>query len=116
MNENPNEPARTVSRAALHHRVKEKCKWEKCDGWVPEQSCEIEQGHNHLVKLNPELTATLQGGGEGVQVLSPKGEELLDAQATQGIVPGIADAIFLAHGHHLVVDMERVLQQEAKSV
>lgn len=34
----------------------------------------------HLVKLDPELAAALERCGEGVQILPPEGEELLDAQ------------------------------------
>lgn len=32
-----------------------------------------------LVKLDPELSSTLQRGGEGVEVLTPEGEEFLYA-------------------------------------
>ena len=61
------------------------------------------------VELDSELAAALQGRGEGVQVLTPEGEELLDAEAPQGVVAGVTHAVLLAHGHDLVVDMERIL-------
>ena len=63
----------------------------------------------HLVELDPELTAALQRGGEGIQVLPPEGKKLLNAQATQGVVARVANAVLLTHRHHLVVHMECVL-------
>ncbi|KAF3832259.1 hypothetical protein F7725_025924 [Dissostichus mawsoni] len=47
--------------------------------------------------------------GEGVQVLPPEGEELLDAEASQRVVPGVTDPVLLTHGHQLVVDVQSVL-------
>lgn len=50
-----------------------------------------------LVKLHSELSSTFQRRGERIQILAPEGKELLDAQAAQCVVAGVANAVLLAH-------------------
>lgn len=64
-----------------------------------------------LVKLHSELSSTFQRRGERIQVLAPEGKELLDAQAAQRVVAGVANAVLLAHRHHLVVHVQGVLRR-----
>lgn len=63
----------------------------------------------HLVKLHSELSSTFQRRGERIQVLTPEGEEFLNAQAAQRVVAGVADSVLLADRHHFVVHVQGVL-------
>lgn len=68
-----------------------------------------------LIKLNPELSSTLQRGGESVKVLTPEGKEFLDAKAAQRVVPCVTYPVLLTHWHHLVVHMQCVLRRAEKN-
>lgn len=69
----------------------------------------------YLIQLDLELASTLHRSGKGVQILAPERKELLDAQAAERVVTGVADAVLLAHVHHLVVHVEGVLQREGET-
>lgn len=82
--------------------------------WTKRPLVTAEPGTN-LVKLDPELSSTLQWGGERIQVLTPESKELLYAQAAQSVVACIANPVLLTHRHHLVVDVQSILQEEVVS-
>lgn len=52
----------------------------------------------------------LEGSRERVQILSPEGKELLDAQAAQGIVSRVTDAVLLPHRYDLVIHVQCILR------
>lgn len=66
----------------------------------------------NLVEFNTKLVTAFEGRRERVQILSPEGEELLDAQAAQGVVSRVTDTILLSHRHDLVIDVQRVLRKQ----
>lgn len=74
------------------------------------QSADVTDSNTDLVELDPELSSALQWRGEGVEVLTPEGKELLDAKAPQRVVPSVTDAVLLPHRHHLVVHMQCILK------
>lgn len=50
-----------------------------------------------LIKLNPELSSTLERGGEGVEVLTPEGKKFLDAKAAQCVISCVTYSVLLTH-------------------
>lgn len=62
-----------------------------------------------LVEFDSELSTALEGSRERVQILSPEGEELLDAQAAQGVVSRVTDAVLLPHRYDLVIHVQCIL-------
>lgn len=68
----------------------------------------------NLVKFDTEFATAFERRRERIQILSPESEELLDAQAAQGVVSGVTDAVLLTHRHDLVVHVQRVLAKQFK--
>lgn len=66
----------------------------------------------YLVQLDLELASTLYRSGKSIQILAPECKELLNAQAAECVITGIANPILLSHVHHLVVHMKGILQRK----
>lgn len=66
----------------------------------------------NLVEFNTKLAAAFDGRRKGVQILPPESKEFLDAQAAQGVVSCVTDAVLLPHRHDLVIHVQRVLRKQ----
>lgn len=69
----------------------------------------------YLFQLDLELASTLHRSSKSIQILAPEGKELLNAQAAERVITGVADPVLLAHVHHLVVHVQGVLQWKGQT-